>query len=80
MIGACYMDKGLAEQAAEWYSRALTAEGLPSEVEQGLQYELGRAQEAAGNTASALATFTLLVSADPTYRDVADRISKLRSN
>jgi pilus assembly protein FimV len=80
MIGACYMDKGLAEQAAEWYSRALTAEGLPSEVEQGLQYELGRAQEAAGNTASALATFTMLASTDPTYRDVADRISKLRSN
>jgi pilus assembly protein FimV len=80
MIGACYMDKGLAEQAAEWYARALTAEGLPFEVKQGLQYELGRAQEAAGNTASALATFTMLVSANPAYRDVADRISKLRSN
>jgi len=80
MIGACYMDKGLAEQAAEWYSRALTAEGLPSEVEQGLQYELARAQEAAGNTASALATFTLLASTDPSYRDVTARISKLRSN
>jgi tetratricopeptide (TPR) repeat protein len=80
MIGACYIDKGLAEQAAEWYARALTAEGLPFEVEQGLQYELGRAQEAAGNTTSALATFSGLAAKDPMYRDVANRISKLRSN
>jgi pilus assembly protein FimV len=80
MIGACYLEKGLPEQAAEWYQRALTATGLPPEAELGLRYELGRAHESAGNTAAALASFSEVLAINPAFRDVVDRVSKLRSN
>ncbi len=80
MIGACFMDKGLPEQGVEWYGRALTAPGLPIEMELGLRYELGRAQEATGNTAAALASFSEVLAINPAFRDVMDRVSKLRSN
>ncbi len=80
MIGACYLEKGLPEQAAEWYQRALTAPGLPPEAELGLRYELGRAHESAGNTAAALASFSEVLAINPAFRDVVDRVSKLRSN
>ena len=80
MIGACYLDKGLPEQAVEWYQRAMSAPGLPLETELGLRYELGRAHELAGNTGSALACFSEVLAINPTFRDVVDRVSKLRSN
>jgi hypothetical protein len=80
MIGACFLEKGLPEQGAEWYARALAAPGLALEMELGLRYELGRAQEAAGNTAAALACFSEVLAINPAYRDIMDRVSKLRSN
>ena len=79
-IGACFIEKGLAEQGAEWYARALGAPGLPLEMELGLRYELGRAQEAAGNTEAALASFSEVLAINPAFRDIMDRVSKLRSN
>ena len=80
MIGACYLYKGLPEQGAEWYQRALGAPSLPLETELGLRYELGRAHEQAGNTSAALACFGEVLAINPTFRDVVDRVSKLRSN
>jgi tetratricopeptide (TPR) repeat protein len=79
-IGACFIEKGLAEQGAEWYARALGAPGLPLEMELGLRYELGRAQEAAGSTEAALASFSEVLAINPAFRDIMDRVSKLRSN
>ncbi len=80
MIGACYIEKGLPEQGAEWYQRALTAPVLPPEAELGLRYELGRAHELAGNTTAALGCFSEVLAINPAFRDVVARISKLRSN
>ena len=80
MIGACFLDKGLPEQAAEWYQRALATSNLPIETEFGLRYELGRAHEQAGNTAAALACFSEVLAVNPAFRDVVERVSKLRSN
>ena len=78
MIGASYLDKGLPEQAAEWYSRALTAPELPPEAELGLKYELGRALEAAGNLSGALMNFIEVLALNPGFRDVVDRVSRLQ--
>jgi tetratricopeptide (TPR) repeat protein len=80
MIGACFIEKGLPEQGAEWYGRALGAPSLPLEMELGLRYELGSAQEAAGNTEAALASFSEVLAINPAFRDIMDRVSKLRSN
>ncbi len=78
MIGASYLDKGLPEQAAEWYSRALTAPELPPEAELGLKYELGRALEAAGNLSGALMNFVEVLALNPGFRDVVERVSRLQ--
>ena len=80
MIGACYMEKGLPEQAAEWYARGLTAPGLSPETVLGLRYELGRAQEAAGRNAEALGNFTEVLTVNPGFRDVVNRVSRLRTH
>jgi len=80
MIAACFTEKGLHEQGAEWYARALAAPGLALDMELGLRYELGRAQEAAGNTEAALASFSEVLAINPSFRDIMDRVSKLRSN
>lgn len=80
MIGACYMEKGLPEQASEWYARGLTAPRLGPESVLGLRYELGRAQEAAGRTAEALGSFTEVLAVNPAFRDVVARVSRLRTH
>lgn len=80
MIGACYMDKGLPEQAADWYDRALRSPDLPAETELGLRYELGRTQEAAGNSGAALSYYAEVLAINPGFRDVVDRVSRLQSN
>jgi tetratricopeptide (TPR) repeat protein len=80
MIGACFLEKGFPEQGAEWYARALSAPGLTLEMELGLRYELGRAQETAGNTEAALASFSEVLAINPAFRDVMARVSRLRSN
>lgn len=80
MIAACYMEKGLPEQAAEWYARGLTAPGLSPETVIGLRYELGRAQEAAGRNAEALGNFTEVLAVNPGFRDVVNRVSRLRTH
>ncbi len=80
MIGACYVDKGLPDEAAGWYAKGLEAPNLPAEVEVGLHYELGRALEAAGRTASALAHYAEVLARNPSFRDVVARVERLRTN
>ena len=80
MIGSCYIDKGLPEQASEWLARALQAPALPQDTELGIRYELGKAYEAAGKIDEAVASFTAVLAVNPAFRDVVNRLSRLRSN
>jgi tetratricopeptide (TPR) repeat protein len=80
MIASCYTEKGLPEQAAQWYERALEVPDLGMEAKMGLQYELGRAQEAAGNSQAALASYVEVLTLSPGFRDVVDRVSRLKTN
>jgi len=80
MIGACYVEKGLYDEAAGWYAKGLEAPDLPPEVEVGLHYELGRALEAGGRTASALNHYAEVLARNPTFRDVVARVERLRTN
>jgi len=80
MIAACYVDRGLPDAAAEWYLRALAAPDVAPEAEVGLRYELARSQEVAGNTAAALGHYAQVLAINPGFRDVVDRVSRLRSN
>jgi len=80
MIGSCYLESGLAEQAADWYARALALPDLAPEVQMGLHYELGRAHEANGNIDGALASFAEVLAVNPSFRDVVARVARLRTN
>lgn len=80
MIAACYVDKGLYDEAAGWYAKGLETPELPAEVEVGLHYELGRALEAGGSTASALAHYAEVLARNPSFRDVVSRVERLRMN
>lgn len=78
MVGACYLEKGLPDEAGEWFTRALTAPDLTPEVECGLRYELANACEAAGNVAAALAQYVEVLNTNPGFRDVVGQVARLQ--
>lgn len=79
MIGICFMEKGMAEVAVQWYERGLQVPGRAPEEYRGLRYDLGLAWEASGELAKAKATFEGLVREDPSFRDVSDKLRDLQS-
>ena len=79
MIGICFMEKGMADVAVQWYERGLQVPGRAPEEYRGLRYDLGVAWEAAGDLTKAKATFGDLVREDPSFRDVSDKLRDLQS-
>lgn len=79
LIGSCYLDKGLPEEAASWFEKGLATPGLSPEAELGLRYELARALETAGNVHAALAHYAEVLAVNPAYRDVVERVTRLRT-
>lgn len=79
MIGICFMEKGMADVAVQWYERGLQVPGRAPEEYRGLRYDLGLAWEATGDLAKAKATFGDLVREDPSFRDVSDKLRDLQS-
>jgi hypothetical protein len=60
-----------------WYKKALEMPGLDHESVLALTYDLGVAQETAGDPAAALDSFKNVYAMNIDYRDVASRISDL---
>jgi len=77
MIGVCYVEQGMFDQAAEWYNKALHAPDIGDDARLALRYDLASALEMDGETAQAMDLFEEIASLDPTYRDVADRRAAL---
>jgi len=78
LLGLAFMEKGQPEIAAIWYERALNTPGLDSESKLALRYDLGVAQESAGDLDTALKSFAQVYAVNIDYRDVADRIAALQ--
>ncbi len=74
LLGACFMDKGMAPIAAKWYCRALETPHLDDEVRLALQYDLGMAYERAGDLPRALEMFSEVYGRRIDFRDVAEKI------
>ena len=75
LLGLAFMEKGQPAIAAIWYERALLTPGIDSESKLALRYDLGVAQESAGDMDAALKSFSQVYAVNIDYRDVADRIA-----
>ncbi|HEY1467465.1 MAG TPA: tetratricopeptide repeat protein [Candidatus Acidoferrum sp.] len=75
LLGLAFMEKGQPGIAAIWYERALLTPGIDSESKLALRYDLGVAQESAGDLDAALKSFSQVYAVNIDYRDVADRIA-----
>lgn len=80
LLGLAFMDKGQPNIAAVWYERALRTSGLESDAVLALRYDLGIAQESAGDHSAALKSFSQVYAMNIDYRDVADRIATLEKS
>ena len=77
LLGLAFMEKGQPSIAAIWYERALQIPGLDQESVLALRYDLGVAQELAGETAAAFQSFSQVYAMNIDYRDVSERIALL---
>ena len=78
LLGLAFMEKSQPSIAAIWYERALRTPGLDAESALALRYDLGVAQESAGDADAALKSFSKVYAANIDYRDVAERIASLQ--
>jgi len=77
LLGLAFMEKGQPAIAAIWYERALKTPGLDQESILALRYDLGVAQELAGDTKAAFTSFSQVYAMNIDYRDVSERIALL---
>lgn len=80
LLGLTFMAKGEPKIAALWYERALETSGLDQESILALRYDLGVAQELAGDADAALDSFRQVYAMNIDYRDVAERIATLQKH
>jgi tetratricopeptide (TPR) repeat protein len=77
LLGLAFMDKGESGIAAMWYARALETPGLDQDSILALRYDLGVAQELAGDSLAARKSFSQVYGMNIDYRDVAERLAAL---
>jgi tetratricopeptide (TPR) repeat protein len=77
LLGLAFMEKAQPAIAAIWYERALKTPGLDQESILALRYDLGIAQELAGEAAAAFNSFSQVYAMNIDYRDVSERIALL---
>ena len=77
LLGLAFMERGQPSIAAMWYARALETPGLDQETILALRYDLGVAQELAGDTSAARKSFSQVYGVNIDYRDVGERLAAL---
>jgi len=78
LLGLAFLEKGQPEIAAFWYEKALQTSNLEAESVLALRYDLGVAQQLAGQSDAALKSFQQVYAMNIDYRDVSERITALR--
>ncbi len=77
MLGHCFLQNGMANQAVTWLERAQETPEISDEEYHGLWYELGLAHEADGNEESAAKYFEKIYTENVDFRDVSRRVRNL---
>ena len=78
LLATCFMEKNLPQLAVKWYQTALDTPGVDAESVPAILYEMGSAQEIAGDRQGALRSFMEVYARNIDYRDVATRIQSLQ--
>ena len=78
LLALAFMEQNQPAIAAIWYERALKTPSMDPESILALRYDLGVAQESAGEPDAALKSFTQVYAMNIDYRDVAERIAALQ--
>jgi tetratricopeptide (TPR) repeat protein len=78
LLGECFLQKGLYDLAARQLEKALEeSPGLNSERGKAVVYNLGVLREKQGNLAAAKEEFLKVYEVDVSFRDVADKVTRL---
>jgi tetratricopeptide (TPR) repeat protein len=78
LLALAFMEKGQPEIASFWYERALKTPDLDQDAVLALRYDLGVAQELAGQSDAALKSYQQVYAMNIDYRDISERIGSLR--
>jgi tetratricopeptide (TPR) repeat protein len=78
MLGICFVEKGMPKLAVKWFEKGLSAPDRSDDEYKGIRYDLGDALEQAEEVEEALASFEEVYGQDTTFRDVSERIERLR--
>ncbi len=80
-IGFCFFNKGWLPDAIDVYTKAINSYELKDDaVGKELRYNLARAYEEQGDMQKALDVYRKIAQADFAYKDVSQRVEKLRNN
>ena len=77
LLGHCFLQKGKANHAITWFSRALATSDVSVEEQHGLWYELATAYDANGDEESAAKYYEKIYAENVDFRDVSQRIKAL---
>jgi pilus assembly protein FimV len=78
-LGACFTEKGMPELAISWYEKGkASAQGITEEDRIALDYEIAHCHEAMGEDSKALQGFMGIYGMDSRYRDVSQRVARLK--
>jgi tetratricopeptide (TPR) repeat protein len=78
MLGMCFVEKGMPKLAVKWFEKGLSAPGRTDDEYKGIRYDLGDALEQSDAFDEGLAYFEEVYGQDASFRDVAERIERLR--
>jgi tetratricopeptide (TPR) repeat protein len=78
MLGMCFVEKGMPKLAVKWFEKGLSAPGRTDEEYKGIRYDLGDALEQSDELEESLAFLEEVYGQDATFRDVSQRIERLR--
>ncbi len=79
MLGLCFLEKGLAPLAIQWFQKGLESPAIRDEERWGLRYDLAGVLEQTGDSARAYDTYLAIYGENTKYRDVAARVKALES-
>lgn len=80
MIGLCQVEKGLIGEAINQFKTGLYVDGITDRETIALYFELGQAYERLDDHPEALYYYEKVEKRDPDFRDVTERVGKLREN